>query len=77
LLCDVDRTLGLAYGACKDKDAKYADRITIVIDGDGIVKKVYRNVNPLDHMDQVLTDCGGSPPPTQKMRRLFRGLFGR
>jgi peroxiredoxin Q/BCP len=35
LLCDTERTLGLAYGACDDAKAKHAKRIGIVIGTDG------------------------------------------
>jgi peroxiredoxin Q/BCP len=35
LLCDTTRAMGLAYRACKDAGAKYADRITYIIDAEG------------------------------------------
>ena len=32
LLCDQDRQMGLAYGACTEAGAEYANRIGIIID---------------------------------------------
>lgn len=38
LLCDTERSMGLAYGACTSADAEYADRIAYVIDKDGKIE---------------------------------------
>ena len=38
LLCDTDRKLGIAYGACADAKAGYANRISYLIDEQGKVK---------------------------------------
>ncbi len=57
LLCDVDRKLGLAYGACTDAKAGYANRISYLIDEQGRVKAAYPKVNPGEHPKQVLTDA--------------------
>lgn len=38
LLCDTDRSLGLAYGACASKDARYPERITYVVDEHGTIE---------------------------------------
>lgn len=38
LLCDTDRTLSLAYGATVSAKAKYPDRISYVIDRDGMIE---------------------------------------
>lgn len=56
LLCDTERTLGLAYGACDDAKARYAKRISILIDENGKIAHVYASVNPRDHPAQVLAD---------------------
>jgi peroxiredoxin Q/BCP len=56
LLCDVERTLGLAYGACDEAKARYAKRISILIDEAGNVARIYEKVNPRDHPAQVLAD---------------------
>lgn len=53
LLCDTDRTLGLAYGACDSADAKHAKRITYVIDEGGIIRHVLAKVDPTTHTDQI------------------------
>lgn len=58
LLCDTDRKLGLAYGACADAKAGYANRISYLIDEQGKVKAVYPKVNPGEHPKQVLADAG-------------------
>ena len=58
LLCDADRTLGLAYGACEDVGAKSAKRITVVIGPEGDVRRVYPEVNASTHAEQVLKDLG-------------------
>ena len=56
LLCDTDRKLGMAYGACADAKAGYANRISYLIDEQGKVKAVYAKVNPGEHAKQVLAD---------------------
>jgi peroxiredoxin Q/BCP len=59
LLCDTDRSVGIAYGACVDNKARYASRISILIDENGNVARVYDEVNPRDHAAQVLVDVLG------------------
>jgi len=59
LLCDTDRSVGIAYGACADSRARHASRVSILIDEDGNVARVYDNVNPRDHPAQVLADVLG------------------
>jgi len=56
LLCDTERKLGLAYGACDNAKAGYAERISYLIDEQGKIAKVYQQVNPRDHPAQVLAD---------------------
>jgi len=60
LLCDTDRTLGMAYGACDSPKARYAARISFLIDEEGRVARVYDRVNPRDHPAQVLADVTGA-----------------
>jgi len=57
LLCDTDRKIGLAYGACSDVRAGYPARISYLIDAQGKIAAVYRKVNPADHASQVLEDA--------------------
>lgn len=79
LLCDTERALGLAYGACKDAGARHPDRVSVVIGEDGTVLRVYPDVNAKTHFDDVLRDLGGTPPPPDpsKKKGLLGRLFGR
>ena len=56
LLCDTDRKLGMAYGACDDPGASSAKRISYLIGPDGKVKKAYPKVNAAAHPEEVLKD---------------------
>jgi len=56
LLCDTARIVALAYGACRDPKARYPDRISVLIDGEGQVMRVYDHVDPRDHAARVLAD---------------------
>jgi thioredoxin-dependent peroxiredoxin len=56
LLCDTDRTVALAYGACQDPKARYPDRVSVLIDEEGRVTRVYDHVDPRDHAARVLAD---------------------
>jgi thioredoxin-dependent peroxiredoxin len=57
LLCDTDRKIGLAYGACDDPKAGSAKRISYLIGADGKVKKAYASVKPAEHPAEVLADA--------------------
>lgn len=59
LLSDCDRATALAYGACADRRARYADRVSFVIDERGRVERVYDQVDPRDHPARVLADLLG------------------
>jgi thioredoxin-dependent peroxiredoxin len=56
LLCDSERSLGLAYGACEHARARYPERISVLIDEQGRVARVYDQVDPRDHAARVLAD---------------------
>ena len=56
LLCDTERALGMAYGACTDAKAKYASRVSILVGKDGKIEKLYPKVKPQEHAQQVLDD---------------------
>jgi len=58
LLCDVDRSVSMAYGAADSADTKHPKRISYLIDSTGKIRKAYATVKPADHPDQVLTDLG-------------------
>lgn len=54
LLCDTEREIGLAYGACKTKTAGYAARISYLIDTEGKIKAVFPAVSPSENADEIL-----------------------
>jgi peroxiredoxin Q/BCP len=56
LLCDTDRNVGLAYGACDTATAEYARRITYLIGTSGKIAKAYAKVKPAEHPAEVLRD---------------------
>lgn len=54
LLCDTERTIGLAYGACDDSGASHARRISYVIGPDGRIAHRFDKVDPKTHPAEVL-----------------------
>jgi peroxiredoxin Q/BCP len=60
LLCDTDRAIGLAYGACDDAKAEYARRISYLIGPDGVVRKAFPKVNAAAHAEELLEALGPS-----------------
>ena len=56
LLCDVDRSVGMAYGAAASPEDGYAKRISYVIGEDGRILLASPKVDPRAHLDQVLCD---------------------
>ena len=54
LLSDSGHAMAIAYGACEDPKARYAERISFLIDESGQIARVYDSVNPRDHAAQVL-----------------------
>jgi peroxiredoxin len=60
LLCDVDRSVGIAYGAADAPEAGYAKRISYVIGEDGRILHAYPKVDPNTHLDQELGDVAAS-----------------
>ena len=54
LLCDTDRTLGLAYKACEDASDGYARRITYVIGAEGDIEQAIETSDPVGQADQLL-----------------------
>jgi thioredoxin-dependent peroxiredoxin len=59
LLCDVDRSVALAYGACSDPRAPNPERVSFLIDEAGIIACAYERVDPRDHPAKVLADILG------------------
>ncbi len=56
MLSDVDRAVGLAYGAADSADAQYSARISYLIDPRGRIVRVYAKVDPAGHVAEVLAD---------------------
>ena len=56
LLCDVDRRIGVAYGAAEDATAGSAKRISYLIGKDGRIRKAYPKVNAAAHPEEILKD---------------------
>jgi peroxiredoxin Q/BCP len=59
LLCDIDRSAAEAYGVLKEKNlygrkVMGIQRATFVIGKDGRIKKIFSNVRPQGHAQQVL-----------------------
>ncbi|NKC12791.1 MAG: redoxin domain-containing protein [Gammaproteobacteria bacterium] len=56
LLCDVERAVSMLYGAADSPQTIYPARISYLIDPQGRVARVYAEVNPASHADDVLRD---------------------
>ncbi len=56
LLCDTERKVGMAYGACASAKAAHAERISYVIDERGKILRAYPQVDPRIHAAEVLAD---------------------
>ena len=58
MLCDTDRKIGMAYGACKAPSDGYAKRITYVIDENGKIAHALPKVDPSTHTEEMLRLVG-------------------
>ena len=59
LLSDVDRAVGAAYDVVRDVDDQYASyprRHSFLIDGEGVVRRVYVVTDVANHAADVLAD---------------------
>jgi peroxiredoxin Q/BCP len=54
LLCDTEREICLAYGACQSASDGAAKRITYVIGADGKIAQVHAEVNAREHPETLL-----------------------
>ena len=54
LLCDVNREIGLAYGAASSPESEMASRISYVIGPDGRIEQAHPKVSPKSHPEEVL-----------------------
>lgn len=59
LLSDVERAVATAYGACDDLKASRPERVSFLIDEQGVIASVYDRVDPRDHAARVLADLLG------------------
>jgi len=55
LLCDTDRRVGLAYGACDSPQDAYARRYTYVIGPDGRIEQSIDTTDPKGQAAALLT----------------------
>ena len=56
LLCDVDKSVAMAYGAAESADQERPSRCSVLIGTDGKVIKVYPKPDAATHSDEVLAD---------------------
>ena len=59
LLSDVDKAVGTTYQTLRDAGDPYADypqRISYLIDPDGVIAKAYAVTDPAGHASEVLVD---------------------
>ena len=54
LLCDTERTICVAYGACDSSDAKSANRITYVIDPGGVIAQAHAEVDARKQPEELI-----------------------
>ena len=54
LLCDVDRTIGIAYGAATGTSTVHAQRVGVVVGPDGRIKEWLPKVDPKTYPHDVL-----------------------
>jgi len=54
LLCDTERVIGMAYGACASATDQYAKRISYIIGPDGTIRHAFPKVDPKTHPAAVL-----------------------
>jgi len=57
LLADTQGEVSAAYGSVKNAGStRYSKRQTFIIDPEGVVRKIYRHVDPETHSQQVIAD---------------------
>lgn len=61
ILCDTDRSVGVAYGAATDGKAGHAKRITVLVRPDGIVERIWDKVDVRSHPGDVLDAIKAAP----------------
>ncbi len=58
LLSDPTRATALAYGAAESADQERPKRISVLIDGEGRIEKLYEVADAEGHAAEVLADLG-------------------
>ena len=53
-MCDTDRKIGMAYGACKSPQDRYAMRLTYVIGPDGKIEQAIETKDPAGQAQALL-----------------------
>jgi peroxiredoxin Q/BCP len=56
LLSDTERVLARAFGAADNPQARYAKRVSAIIDEQGKILKLYPKVDPRTHAEELLRD---------------------
>jgi peroxiredoxin Q/BCP len=69
LLCDTERRIGMAYGACETDRDRSAKRISYVIGPDGTIRHAFPKVDARSHPQEVLDLLGGDAPPGEAVER--------
>ena len=59
LLSDANHAVAIAFGACSGSNPRYPDRVSFLVDENGIIERVYDQVDPRDHPARVLADILG------------------
>ena len=59
LLCDTERAMGMAYGACDDPSDGYARRLTYVVGPDGVIEHAVDTQDPEGQAADLLLRLGG------------------
>ena len=65
LLCDVDRSVGALYEVVRPSGHRYAEfpeRISYLIDRDGVIRRAYEVTDVAGHAAAVLHDIGELEP---------------
>jgi peroxiredoxin Q/BCP len=56
LLSDLDKQIGLAYGAAADASATAPSRLSFLVGADGRIERAYGKVSAKDHPSQALEE---------------------
>lgn len=59
LMADADRQAARAFGVLMARNPKYCERITFVIDKQGVIRKIYAQVDVTNHPEEVLAYIKG------------------